>query len=48
MHVLTADELSALAGAELLVEAAMTRGQTMFLRALKKDPPAPCVQKRDM
>jgi SAM-dependent methyltransferase len=48
MHVLTADDLSALAGAELLVEAAVTRGQTMFLRALKRDLPAPPVAKKDI
>jgi SAM-dependent methyltransferase len=47
MHLLTADALSALAGAELLVEAGITRGQTMFLRALKRDLSAPGIPKKE-
>jgi len=37
MHVFTAEALEALAGTMLLVDVALTRGQTLFLRAIKQD-----------
>ncbi|HEY3175613.1 MAG TPA: methyltransferase domain-containing protein [Candidatus Polarisedimenticolia bacterium] len=48
MHVITQDGLTAIASAELLVESGITRGQTMFLRALKQDLSAPRVPKRSV
>ena len=48
MHAIGQDDLAALVGAELLVESGVTRGQTMFLRALKQNLAAPRAPKRNV